>query len=386
VRLGASWLVLALVLGVACTSPPVAAHPTSKPLASPSPSPSSLPCVQPVARAIASGVTSANPVLLLASGLNGPDDLLYTGDATVLVGEHVDGHIARVGGAAGLARLPQVVIEAEGIAQMDGVTYIADQYNARVVALTNTGVRTVIQLQPDPNGLNLDGIGANGGLIVVPDSPHGTILFVDPTGHVVRREGGFSRPAGVWVNPNGQPGPWLVADENASAVYSLRSAGGHDLVARNLPGVDDVVRANDGHIIVTLPTPGRLYDVTAGQDVARGLKNPQGLDFDAAQNLLVAESDNGRVDMVVRSFAITTPPPNVQVAPGQPICYGLVRAPGFTDPVQFQEMIGGVPLTDPTGDTPGQLRPSVCNEPSCLLTLIVKSGSLVESAWITYHN
>jgi hypothetical protein len=331
-------------------------------------------------------VTSANPVLLLASSLNGPDDLLYTGDGTVLVGEHVDGHIARVGGAAGLARLPQVVPEAEGIAQMDGVTYIADQLNARVLALTDTGVRTVYQLQPDPNGLNLDGIGANGGLIVVPDSPHGTILFVDPTGKVVRRESGFSRPAGVWVNPSGQSGPWLVADENASAVYSLRNAGGHDLVARNLPGVDDVVRANDGQIIVTLPAAGRLYDVTAGRDVARGLKNPQGLDFDGAQNLLVAESDKGRVDMVVRTFAITTPPPNVQVAPGQPICYGVVRAPGFTDPVQFQEMIGGTPLTDPSGDSPGQVQPSACNEPSCSLTLILKSGSLVEYAWISYHN
>ncbi|MDQ2942077.1 MAG: hypothetical protein M3R21_00205 [Candidatus Dormibacteraeota bacterium] len=339
-----------------------------------------------MARAVASGVTSANPVLLLASGLNGPDDLLYSADGTVLVGEHVDGHIARVGGEAGLARLPQVVPEAEGIAQMDGVTYIADQLHARVVALTDTGLRTVLQLQPDPNGLNLDGIGANGGLIVVPDSPHGTVLFVDPTGHVVRREGGFRRPEGVWVNPTGQSGPWLVADANSSAVYSLRNAGGHDLVAGNLPGVDDVVRANDGHIFVTLPGPGRLYDVSAGKDVASGLKNPQGLELDAAQNLLLTESDNGRVDMVVRTFAITTPAPNVQLAAGQPICYGLVRAPGFTDAVQFQETVGALPITDPSGDTPGQLLPSRCDQPSCSITLTLKSGSLVEYAWITYHN
>ena len=331
-------------------------------------------------------MTSAYPMLQLATGLNGPDDLLYTADGSILVGEHVDGHIARVGGEAGLVRLPQVVPEAEGIAQMDGITYIADQLHARVVALTDTGVRTVIQLQPDPNGLNLDGIAANGGLIVVPDSPHGTILFVDPAGHVVRRETGFSRPAGVWVNPNGQAGPWLVADENASAVYSLRNAGGHDLVARSLPGVDDVIRTNEGHIMVTLPTPGRLYDITAGRDVASGLRNPQGLELDAAQNLLVTESDYGRVDEVVRSFAITTPPANVQLAPGQPICYGLVRAPGFTDPVQFKEMIGGTPLSDPSGDSPGQLLPGPCDQPSCTVTLILRSGALVEYAWITYRD
>ena len=192
-------------------------------------------------------------MLLLASGLNGPDDLLYADDGTVLVGEHGDGHIARIGGPAGLVRLPQVVPEAEGIAQMDGVTYVADQLHARVVALTDTGVRTVIQLQPVASGENLDGIGANGGLIVIPDSPHGTVLFVDPSGKVVRRETGFSRPAGVWVNPNGSVGPSLVADENASAVFSLHNDGGHDVVARNLPGADDVVRTDAGHILVTLP-------------------------------------------------------------------------------------------------------------------------------------
>ncbi len=342
--------------------------------------------MQPVARPVATGVSSAYPVLLLASGLNGPDDLAYTDDGTVLVGEHTDGHISRVGGAAGLVRLPQVVPDAEGIAQMDGITYIADQFNARVVALTDTGVRTVIQLQPDPNGLNLDGIEANGGLIVVPDSPHGTVLFVNPAGSVVRRESGFSRPAGVWANQTGQGGPYLVADENASAVYSLRDAGGHDLVARNLPGVDDVVRTDDGHVIVTLPTPGRLFDVTAGQDVANGLRNPQGLEFDGAQNLLLTESDNGRVDLVVRSFAITTPPANVQLVPGQPICYGVLRAPGFTDPVTIQEVVNGGPIVDPAGDAPGQLVPRPCDQPSCTVTLILTSGSKVEYAWITYRN
>jgi hypothetical protein len=342
--------------------------------------------VQPVARPVAPGVSSAYPVLLLASGLNGPDDLLYTDDGTVLVGEHGDGHIARVGGAAGLVRLPQVVPEAEGIAQMNGITYIADQFNARVVALTDTGLRTVIQLQPVASGENLDGIAANGGLIVVPDSPHGTVLFVNPAGSVVGRESGFSRPAGVWANQTGQGGPYLVADENASAVYSLRNAGGHDLVARNLPGVDDVVRADDGHIIVTLPGPGRLFDVTAGQDVARGLRNPQGLEFDGAQNLLLTESDNGRVDLVVRSFAITTPPANVQLAPGQPICFGVLRAPGFTDPVQVDEVVNGAPLADPAGDAPGQLLPRPCGQPSCNVTLVLSSGSKLEYAWITYRD
>jgi hypothetical protein len=203
---------------------------------------------------------------------------------------------------------------------------------------------------------------------------------------VVRRETGFKRPAGVWVNPNGSAGPWLVADENASAVFSFRNAGGYDVVARNLPGADDVVRTDAGHILVTLPGLGRLYDVTAGRDVASGLKNPQGLDFDGAGNLLVTESDNGRVDLVVNTFAITVPPANVQLTPGQPICFGVVRAPGFTDPIQVQEVLNGVPVSDPAGDVPGQLVPGRCDQPPCTVTLVLKSGSRFETAWITYRD
>jgi hypothetical protein len=339
-----------------------------------------------VARPVASGVSSADPVLLLASGLNGPDDLLYVDGGGVLVGEHGDGHIAKITADGSLSRLPQVIPEAEGIAQMDGITYVADQYNARVVALTDTGVRTVIQLVPVASGENLDGIGANGGLIVVPDSPHGTVLFVDPAGHITRRETGFSRPAGVWVNPTGTPGPWLIADENASAVFSLRNAGGHDVVARNLAGVDDVVRTDAGHVVVILPGPGRLFDVSSGTDIARGLHNPQGLGFDGAQNLLVTESDNGRLDLVVTTFVITTPSGTVQLAPGQAVCYGVSRAPGFTDPVQVEEVINGLPVTDPTADQPGELVPGRCEQPPCTVTLVLKSGSKIEYAQISYRD
>lgn len=324
-------------------------------------------------------------MLLLASGLNGPDDLLYTDDGTVLVGEHGNGHLARVGGAAGVVRLPQIVPEAEGIAQVDGVTYVADQYNARVVALTDTGVRTVIQLQPVASGENLDGISTDlkGSGLVVPDSPHGTVLFVNTAGQVTSRVGGFSRPAGSAPDP--QAGGYLIADENASAVFELKG-GVKQRLAGGLPGVDDAVRDEGGHLLVILPGSGRLYDVTAGRNIASGLRNPQGLGFDAAGNILVTESDNGRLDLVVKTFAITVPPAAVQLAPGQPVCYGIVRAPGFTDPVQVQEVVNGLPVTDPTRDTPGELVPGRCVEPPCTVTLILKSASRLAYAWITYRD
>ncbi|MHB8588634.1 MAG: NHL repeat-containing protein [Candidatus Dormibacteraceae bacterium] len=317
--------------------------------------------------------------------MNGPDDLLYTGDGTVLVGEHGDGHIARVGGAAGLERLPQVIPEAEGIAQVNGTTYIADQFHARVVALTDTGVRTVLQLQPVASGENLDGMSANlkGDGLVVPDSPHGTVLQVGVSGNVVSRVSGFARPAGA--SPDPSAGGYLIADENASAVFEL-TGGTIKRLAGGLPGVDDAIRTDAGHVLVILPASGRLFDVTAGTNLATGLRNPQGLGFDGAQNVLLTESDSGRLDMVVNTFAITTPPANVQLAPGQPICYGVLRAPGFTDPVTVQEVVNGLPLTDPAGEAPGQLVPGRCIQPTCAVTLILKSGSKLEYASITYRD
>ena len=324
-------------------------------------------------------------MLQLATGLNGPDDLLYTDDGTVLVGEHTDGHLARVGGAAGLARLPQVIPEAEGIAQVNGTTYIADQFHARVVALTDTGVRTLIQLQPVASGENLDGMSSNlkGDGLIVPDSPHGTVLQVDLSGKVVSRVGGFVRPAGAAPDPSA--GGYLIADENASAVFEL-TGGTVKRLAGGLSGVDDAIRTDAGHVLVILPASGRLFDVTAGANLATGLRNPQGLGFDGAQNVLVTESDNGRLDLVVTTFAITTPPPNVQLAPGQPICYGLVRSPGFADAVTIQEVVNGMPLVDPAGDAPGQLVPGRCEQPSCTVTLILKSGAKLAYAWITYRS
>jgi DNA-binding beta-propeller fold protein YncE len=341
--------------------------------------------VQPVARPVASGVSSADPVLLLASGLNGPDDLLYTDDGTVLVGEHGDGHIARVGGPAGFLRLPQVVPEAEGIAQVNGTTYIADQFNARVVALTDTGVRTVLQLQPVASGENLDGIAADlkGSGLIVPDSPHGTVLQVDLSGKIVSRVGGFSRPAGAAPDPS--LGGYLIADENASAVFEL-NGGTVKRLAGGLPGVDDAVRDQLGHLLVILPASGRLFDVTSGGDLARGLRNPQGLGFDGAQNVLVTESDNGRLDLVVTTFAIEVPSGVVQLKAGQGVCYGILRAPGNTDNIRVYESIGALPLDDPAVSAQGEVIPGRCNLESCTVTLVLQGPTGLEYAYFTYRD
>jgi DNA-binding beta-propeller fold protein YncE len=322
-------------------------------------------------------------VLLLAGGLNVPDDLLYqAADGSVLVGEHGSGRIAKVGGATGLKRLGQKVPLPEGIAQIGGTIYVADQLNNRVVALTSTGIRTVIQLVPDPAGLNLDGIDADGKQLVIPDSPHGTVLFVDPSGRVTFRQGGFGRPAGVWA----QGGTILVADENLSAVFELKSGGGFRKLAGNLPGADDVVRDSRGHVLVTLPEQGILRDVTSGGNVARGMRNPQGLGFDGSQNLLVTESDAGRLDLIVRTFAIQVPTPAVKLLPGQGVCLGILRASGFTASLTVESVTGATVAAQSGTSASLEVVPEPCAVAICTVSVVVGSPSGRQFAYFTYRD
>ena len=325
-------------------------------------------------------------MVLLASGMNSPDDLLYVpADGSVLVGEHGDGHISRITAPGKLERLPQVVPEAEGIAMIGDQVYVADQFNARVVALKNGGLSTLIQLQPVASGENLDGISTDlaGTGLVVPDSPHGTVLFVDMNGHVTQRVGGFSRPAGVAPEPG--DGGYLIADENASAVFEI--VGGRvTRLAGGLPGVDDAVRTAGGQVLAILPGPGRLADLTTGGNLATGLRNPQGLGFDGAQNVLVTESDNGRLDLIVTTFVAEVPAGTVQLSPGQGICFGLLRAPGDTEDVQIFRATGAASVINPMGGNQGEVVPEPCAKASCEITIQLSGPSGTEFARVFYGN
>jgi len=137
---------------------------------------------------------------------------------------------------------------------------------------------------------------------------------------------------------------------------------------------------------VILPAAGRLYDVSAGRNVATGLRNPQGLDFDGAQNMLVTESDNGRVDLFVRTFVAEVPSGTVQLQPGQPVCVGVLRAPGYAAAVTFHEVVGGDPVSDPGTGNQGQIVPATCHEAVCSITLVLRSADGDEWAHFDYKN
>jgi hypothetical protein len=181
-------------------------------------------------------------------------------------------------------------------------------------------------------------------------------------------------------------GPYLVADENANAVFALMNAGGFYKLAGNLPGVDDVVRDWSSHVLVTLPGLGVLRDVTTGANVAVGLRNPQGLEFDGARNLLVTESDAGRVDLILKTFALQVPAPAVRLLPGQGVCLGILRARGYTASLSVDQVTGATVTAQPGTSNSFEVLPQPCSAAACTVSVQVTSPAGREFAYLTYRD
>ena len=374
-----------MALALAACSPAGAARATPTPggaaLPTASPSPSHLPCAsaQPDP-APAAGVSSQYPVLTLASGLSSPDDVLFDG-SRVLVGEQASGRIAQVG-EGGLTRLPGTIPEVEGIVSAGpGSLYVADQPNDRVVKLAADGTTsTFLQLQQVRGVDGVDNIRAHGNTLLVPDSARGQLLVVGLDGAVQRRVTGFSRPVDAFQLADGTI---LVADENAAGIWRVAADGSKQLWARGLPLADDVVQDQDGHVFTILINAGTVVQLDAAGNqavVARGIGQPQGLDLDGAQNLLVTDFNNGLLLAVVTAFKLAPPGPAVALQPNQPLCLKVVRSPGFTGEVAAQPGDGYRVVA------PDQVLPQPCGRPECEVAVKVASGALTDVAWLRYRN
>jgi hypothetical protein len=381
--------VAALAAGILLLAACAGGSPTAR--RSPSPSPSATPtplpaCAPAQADTVAAGVTSGLPVLVLASGLDEPDDVLVANDQ-IYVGEYGSGRIADLQGLAGSASanpLPVTIPEVEGIALLNGTMYVSDQQQDDVVTVSGSTVTAIHQLQPVPGIEGVDSIFTDGSSLVVPDSPHGILLVLGPGGQVQRTIGGFVRPTGGWTLPGGQV---LIPDENAGQVVELPpSLNGRTVLAGGLGEVDDVAADAQGRIYAISIDQGRLVTVAGGQaqNVATGLGQPQGLGVDGAGNPVVSEYTKGRVDVVVTSFKLLPPAAApVQLAPRQPLCVQLARAPGFTGAVTIAPGTGYRVVQQPGPGTAGSVEPEGCSA-GCRVEVHVTSGTSQDTVWLAY--
>jgi len=328
------------------------------------------------------GVSSTVPAWVLASGLDQPDDLWFRLGATY-VGLLGSGHVATIRPGLPVEQSAYLVPIAEGIAFIGNRMFVADQRNDRVDEIVAGQPQTFLQLQPVAGKDNVDGIGVQGDQLLVPDSPNGTMLWVDASGHITRTVGGFNRPTGAWPLPDGSV---LVADEYGNAAFKVAGDGSRTTLVRGLPIVDDVAADADGRVFVVTPvvSGGRVAELVGGtaRDLAGNLLEPQGLGFDSAGNVLVSETAAGRLDVFIRTFKLV--PVGGTPAPGQPVCLTVFRAPGFTGDIQLTTESGVEVVRQPGPGTTGEvlIQPSAgCSKVGCVVT--ATSGALADSLWIT---
>jgi hypothetical protein len=317
-------------------------------------------------------------VWVVISGLNQPDDLLFH-DNSLYVGELGAGRIHVLVAGKPPETMPVTIPKVEGMVFINGTLYVSDQQNDRVDVVEGTSVRTVLQLTPVAGQDGVDNISAVGNQLLVPDSPNGTLLWVNVDGSIAKRMRGFVRPTGAWPLSDGSI---LVADEFGNAAYRVAPDGTRTALVRGLPIVDDVAADSEGRVFVVTPvvTGGRLAELTGGtaHDVVTGLAAPQGIAFDDANNVFVSESDASRVDLVIRSFKLV---PVARAQANVQTCIDIKRAPGFTGSITLTGSSGLSVAKQPGGGSQGAVVATGCTVTPCLLT--ARSGGLVDRLWIS---
>jgi hypothetical protein len=208
---------------------------------------------------------------------------------------------------------------------------------------------------------------------------------VGTDGSIQHTLSGFARPVGGWVLSNGQ---LAIPDENRAAVIAVDpTTGAQNVLAGGLGEADDVVQDSGGRIYAISVDQGRLVSIAGGraQDVATGLGQPQGLGIDAANNPILTEYTAGRLEVVVTTFKLLPPAPTAAtLAPGQPLCVQVARAPGFTTPISIAPGPGYRVIQQPGAGAQGEVQPEGCAG-SCQVEVRVESGGLHDTVRLAYQ-
>ncbi len=238
---GLAGLLLTACQGASTTATPSPMHSSASAAASasasPSPPPRSLlacPSAQPLAS-----------LAVLARTDISPDDLLAMTDGTLWVSDPDSGHIELL--AANGHRLTSIAdAEApEGMVVAGGRIVLAEQRTNRLVvfsppATTRAAVLT-LPTRGTADGIDGIGIDSTSGRLLIPDSPHGTLLTANADGSALRTLAtGLGRDVAAVVGPDGAIWVAVEADRGLLRVPPnggpATAVGGSDLTQ-----LDDII-------------------------------------------------------------------------------------------------------------------------------------------------
>ncbi|HWF57285.1 MAG TPA: hypothetical protein VG520_02920 [Candidatus Dormibacteraeota bacterium] len=274
------------------TSPPAQATPTSAATATATATASAAPlglAACPPERALA-----ALPVLARTD--LSPDDLLALPDGSLWVSDPVGGAIEHIAADGRVLTRSADGQAPEGMVAVGGSIVLAEQGPNRLVRFTPPAMaRGTVLTLPDRGGQEgLDGIALDAsGRLLIPDSPHGTLLSAAPGGGgAVTMATGLGRDVAATVGPDGAI--W-IAVEGTRGLWRLPAAGATAVAVGGLAQLDDLVTVGS-LLYATLLLAGEVVAIDpasgASRVLARGIGAPQGLALLAGGRLAVADSNS----------------------------------------------------------------------------------------------
>ncbi len=227
-----------------------------------------------------------------------PDDITIDAKGRLVWGDLARGTIDRLDHGRIVTVVRGLSVPEGIVALHNGSLIVAEQGADRIVRISPHGDRTVVySLQSVSGQEGVDGIGRDPrtGELLVPDSPHGTVLGVSLNGkHSRLIAQGLGRPVDATRDRHGNV---LVPDEHLGTLVFV-SPKGRVSYRGSFSTPDDVAVDSRGRIWVTTLGDNALWEITPSGAVRRvliGLANPQGLTLDRCGDPIVVEQNTARI-------------------------------------------------------------------------------------------
>ena len=237
--------------------------------------------------------------LPLFAHVKGADDVMVGSDGNVWVSSPARREVTELSTAGTVVHVFADRQNPEGMVQLSSSTMaLANQRSDQVVVFDMTTGASTLWVQLTPNGLGVDGIGMESGMLLLPDAAQGnldTVPLPPFSGGPATVATGLGRP--VDATPVGD-GTLLVSVENAPGLDRVDPVTGTVTPAAHFASTDDVVVRN-GIAYVADNGGGTMSAVTLPSGtvstLVTGVKAAQGLAMRADGTFLVTDEKSGDI-------------------------------------------------------------------------------------------